>query len=1222
MIHARFVFGVLAGVLVWIAAGMTVAVAQDATGESQPRIDDRRLGEEEQILQRREWFFSTRRAGATSDSDLWSLRRAAVEETRQALAAQQLRRSLGFTSQPNFWVAKGPSPSTFGGWAFGNVSGRIQTIAADWSGGALYVGGGSGGVWKSTNDGLSWTSIFDSAGTTAVGAITIDPNDPNVIWVGTGDNIVGCESYFGIGLLRSPDGGQTWESRNGTGNNTLEELASFANVLVDPRDSNHLVVGGRYRGCASGNGQDGGLYISNDGGINWTNRIANTQIYEIVQDLSVLDVFWAATGQGVYKSVDNGVTWTLQTNSGLPSGSPGRTEIAIAPSDSNTIYALFSGGPSFWRTTDGGATWTQMSSGSNACDGQCWYNMVVRVHRTNPDIVYRGTVHFFKSLDGGATWADLSNSWGASQTVHQDMHSLLMHPTQPDQLYVGGDGGIWKTEDGGSTFANLNGNLNVTQFYAIGVDANDPERICGGAQDNSSLARTSSDVWDRQAVTGDGFVCAINPLDASYSYITSYPSGGYPNVWRSTNGLFGSFSDISGSGSGIVNGDRINWVTPYILDPVNPSVLYLGTHRVYRSDNHGTSWTQLGPDLTGGSGSLLTLEVNRTFPAYVFSGSASGRVWHSTNSATDWTEITPGLPARSINDIAADPTNPDRAFAAVGGFNTSHVWEWNAGVGWTEHDGGLPNVPANTMVMLSATDVMVGTDVGVFRSVDGGQTFLPYMYGLPEGLVVTDLKYNALQDVMTAGTYGRGAWQVVVGAAVPILLVDSFEQPLVEMDGDGDVHVEPGETWSVRPILRNAGGEEALGVTARLATMTPGVTLLDEIAAFGDLLPGTTAPAITPLRFVVDPSFVCGDQIVFDVVDITASNSEETFADQPSALVVTVLDEHDTSITTTLMDENFESPPAGWTHEAVDAELSDCGAVVYQDEWNLATRDAEHGTSYHCGNGPGGSVSRSDFSWLYPTGKDSESGPGLPIPNDATAATLTVLHWYDTVEGEDGGQVAIDTVVDGQDVFTALSPVGGYPGGPLTVGLCNGLGGQPAFQGTSGGWVTSTFDLMPYKGGVVYLAFIFGSDKRNSGGEGWYVDEVRLEYQQLGAPVCQVSLWPGVVRTAHFERTDGNTLEAVWDESCNIGAHPTQTYSIQAGDVDALIATGNYTHVPVDDRCDRTSPSTFTPGPGNEYYLVVPCADGREGSAGVDSTGAPRPQVTTTCGEQRPAVCP
>ena len=164
-----------------------------------------------------------------------------------------------------------------------------------------------------------------------IGTVAVDPNDPNVIWVGTGENNRGCESYFGIGLLRSPDGGATWELRNGTDFATLDDMASFANVIIDPRDSNHIITGGRIRGCADGSGPPGGIYTTNDGGQAWIARLANTEVYEIAQDPAVLDIYWAATSRGIYKSTDNGVTWDLQTASGLPNGSVGRTELAIAP---------------------------------------------------------------------------------------------------------------------------------------------------------------------------------------------------------------------------------------------------------------------------------------------------------------------------------------------------------------------------------------------------------------------------------------------------------------------------------------------------------------------------------------------------------------------------------------------------------------------------------------------------------------------------------------------------------------------------------------------------------------------------------------------------------------------------------------------------------------------------------------------------------------------------
>lgn len=1220
----------LAGFLSLVALGPTPALGQQSRPKPPgPRLEDRNLGEQEQIQRRLEWFYSTRRDGVPAGTPLALLRQAAVEETARRIRSLQMRRGAGLAEPENFWASLGPAPSTFGGWAFGNVSGRVAALAADWPSGTFYVGSASGGLWKSTNLGASWSPLFDSAGTLTIGTVTVDPNDPQTLWIGTGENVSGCESYFGIGLLRSTDGGATWEARNGGGSSTLEDLSSFADVVVDPRNSNHLVTGGRLRGCTTGNGQSGGLYTSDDGGMTWTPRLSGTQIYEIVQDPAVQDIFWAASNKGIYKSTDNGANWTLQTASGLPNGDTGRTELAVSPSDSSVVYALFASGASgnaeFWRSGDGGASWTKMSEGGDACDGQCWYNMVVRVHRTDPDIVYRGTVHVFKSLDGGATWTDLSNSWGSSQKVHQDTHELLMNPDDPESFWVGCDGGVWQSQDGGSSFVNRIGNLTMTQFYAIGVHPTDGGIICGGAQDNSSLARTTSDVWDLQAVTGDGFVCHIDPQNPDYNYITSYPSGGYPHVSRSENGILGSFHGITGAGSGIYEGDRINWVTPYILDPTSPNILFLGTHRVYRSTNYGDHWDPVGPeDLTNGSGNVLSLDINRNFPNVVLAGTTDGKVWRSTNGGIDWTDISTGLPSRAINDLASDPTNPGRLLAVVGGFNSAHLWVWGEDSGWSEGGSGLPNVPTNTVMMLTDSRVYVGADTGVFKSIDGGASFEPFMNGLPQGLVVTDLKYNQSLDLLSAGTYGRGAWQIVLDPVGPIVLYDSIEQPLVEVDGDGDGSVEPGETWQVRPLLRNVGSEIAQGVTARLATTTAGVRILDpEVRGYGDIAAGATAPVQQAYSFVVDPTFPCGEAIVFDLLEIHSTNPPGSYSDAPGAFTVTVLDDYEPPIYTTLLDEDFDPPPAsGWTHEAVDPNIFFCH-LTYVDEWKIVSKDAEHGDSYHCGNGPGSSYSKVNDAWLYQGGRDSTNGPGIDLPGDARTITLTLVHWYSTEDGADGGEVAIDDYEDDNDVYNVIEPDGGYPGGNLATGRCNGLEDKPAFQGDSGGWITSTFDLTPYRGKKIYLAFLFGSDSADSGDEGWYIDQVKVESEKAGAPICQITQWPGSVpETASFVRVAGDQIEATWEDSCNSQDYPGQLYSIQEGDLDALFASGGFDHSPLAGLCSRTSPDTFTPGAGNHYYLVVPNADGREGGFGTDSSGATRPQVSTLCGEWREGACP
>jgi photosystem II stability/assembly factor-like uncharacterized protein len=785
--------------------------AAGAAAPAQPTAAaDKDQNEQDLIERRKAWFWSSRLQGVSSPDEAARLRWEAAVFTRDAIAklgprgaGTKTRSAAPGASALDSWEPKGPASSRFGGWAFGNIAGRVAAFATDAADTVVYVATASGGVWKSTDDGTTWTSVFDSAGTMTAGTVTVDPNDPQTVWVGTGENNQGCESYFGIGLLRSTDGGGTWTLRNGTGANTLQDLSSFADVVVDPRDSNHLVVGGRIRGCTSGSESPGGIFTTTDAGLNWTQTLSGISIFEIEEDPVTRNTWWAGTSSGIYRSTDNGVTWVQQTASALPVSGTGTTELAIAPSDENTVYALFqtgtSGSAEFWATTNGGASWTKKSTGSSACDGQCSYNMVLRVHKTTPTTVYRGTIHVFRSVDSGATWTDLSGPWGSSQKVHQDTHAILMDPLNTSAFWVGSDGGAWKSYDGGTSFVNKNANLNLTQFYGIDASAADPEVMCGGAQDNSSLARsgTSGNIWDLQVATGDGFLCQFDTQNTSIAFATSYPSV-FPQVYRSTTGLFGGYGVVTSYGSGISPLDRIEWVTPYVVDPGTPSRLFLGTHRVYRSLNSGSNWTQVGPtDMTGGSGDIRCLEINRGNNAVVYSGTTDSRIWRSTDSGSTWTNISTGLPARGINDIAGDPTDDTRALAAVAGFNSAHLWEWTLSSGsWTAVGNGLPNVPANTVLMLSGTDVLVGTDTGVFRSLDGGHTFAPYMDGLPQGTVVNDLKFHPVSGRVLAGTYGRGAWTITVGTNTNAGTV--LDGTTYDKLGNGDIQA----TW---PQACNAG---------------------------------------------------------------------------------------------------------------------------------------------------------------------------------------------------------------------------------------------------------------------------------------------------------------------------------------------------------------------------------------------------------------------------------
>ena len=719
-------------------------------------------GEGDRVRKREEWFYSSRRAGATDrlNEQRWK----GVLHTKEMMRLQRLGHLQKMASVSS-WVSMGPSPSTFGDIAWGNVAGRVIALAKDSTNNILYAGAASGGLWKSTNDGTTWTSIFDSVGTLTIGAIALDPNNPQILWAGTGENTMGCESYFGTGLWRSTDGGANWEQRNGTGANTLNNLAMFANIVIDPANSNHVLVGGYTRQC--GGSSSAGLYSTTDAGANWTTEIPDGSITSIAHGGG--NVYWAARASsagvgneaGLWRSTDGGNTWSLQTASGLPNGNyVGNTKIAVAPSNNNYVYVLFGyplgGGSQLWRTTNGGTTWTQMASGSNACDGQCWYNMVLRVHNSNPDTLIRGNVQLYKSTDGGSSWADLI---GSNQKVHPDIQELLMDPADSNTFYIGCDGGVWKTTDGGNNFTNLNGNLNITQFYALGNHPTDNNTIMGGAQDNASLIRTTSNVWQLQLMTFDGFVCHFDPANPDIVYVATYPFSG-PRIFRSTSGAFGPFEFIT---SNVVGPSA--WVTPYILDPSNPGTLFVGTNRIWRSTNNGSNWAPVGPSDMGFflyDGIVHALEVNRSNGNYVFSGTTDGMIWRSTDGGTNWTEISGFFALGTyINDIASDPANPARAFAVVGGFGTAHLWEHTGSGDWIARGNGLPDVPANTVFIRTTSEIYVGTDVGIYVSTNGGVDFVPFMDGLPQGLVITDLKYTANTQTLMAGTYGRGAWEYV-----------------------------------------------------------------------------------------------------------------------------------------------------------------------------------------------------------------------------------------------------------------------------------------------------------------------------------------------------------------------------------------------------------------------------------------------------------------------------
>ena len=790
----------LAGLTLCLLAFSTTARAQGAEGV------DRTHGEEQQIRSRERWFREHRGLDGVSRPDL--LRARAVEQTRARLA--QLERDPHRAALS--WAELGPSPMTMLSWQMGNVAGRVAALAVDPTAETtLYLGAASGGVWKTTDGGASWSPIFETVGTQSIGAIHLEPGSPQNVWVGTGEQGQSCTSYFGQGLFRSTDGGSSWTARNGSGAGALS-LSYVSTIWTEPGNPAVVLAGG-HGWCNAGSLATGGLFRSTDGGESWTRVLAGA-VSDLVVHPTDPDLMYAAvgrwgqTGDGVYRSEDGGLTWTRLT-AGLPvDGSIRRTRLALAPSNPAVIYAFAgnsSGGADVYRTTDGGTSWSLRKSG--ACDGQCSYNLCLSVHRTSPDTVYLGALRIYRSTDGGTSFSALTTTWGSSQKVHQDTHVLLPSPSTDNRLWVGCDGGIWKTEDGGSTFSNLNANLSLTQFYDIAVHPTDAQVLFGGSQDNSSERRFANSVWDVTVVTGDGFMNAVDPADPAVVFQTSYPSGGTPSVLRSSsNGAPNTFSWLAENG--LVSGEPYPWVTPLAIadrDASTPTHLFLGSNHAYRADasqpTASFTWTKISPNLTGGTSALTVLTPSTAGGAVaLYAGSSNGRIQRTLDAlaaSPSWTDVTGNYPGGNVSDVAVDPSDVDRVFVTRAAFGGQKLFRSTVGgTTWEAVGSGLPDVPANAVAVdpLWPHHLLVGTDVGVFESTDGGDTFLPSATGMPLGLVVTDLEIDDAPHVVTAGTYGRGAWQAEL--ALP-------EGPLLAA---GDATVGEGGTVAFTVTLSPAAG--------------------------------------------------------------------------------------------------------------------------------------------------------------------------------------------------------------------------------------------------------------------------------------------------------------------------------------------------------------------------------------------------------------------------------
>jgi photosystem II stability/assembly factor-like uncharacterized protein len=742
---------------------------------------DKSEGEEEAIARRLEWFERAR--GLDERADARQIRAQQV-----TLLRRQVTGGLPALLAEESWQPLGPEGMTMLDWEMGRVIGRVTALAVDPADEThLFLGAAAGGLWKSADGGASWTQLFDQIGTESIGSVLMEAGNPDHVWVGTGESYAGCLDYFGMGLFYSSDGGTTFEPRNGRGDTAMP--LSFVTALAQsPADPGVLIVGGQGHCNDSGSASGGGLYRTADGGQSWTQVLAAPSgSRDVIFDPGAPDVVYAqARSKGVYKSTDAGQTWTRLEN-GLPiNAAAAYGRIAMAPSNSSILYALL--GPSsgatlkLYRSADAGGSWTLVNA--DACEGQCSYNLTLDVHPTDPDRLLVGTIRPAMSIDGGVTLTILTAGWGSAQAVHQDTHIVRFSKNDGNRFWVGSDGGLWRSDDGGGTFANLNANLEITQFYDIALDPEDPGRIYGGAQDNSSSRRADDDLWDVTAVTGDGFMNAVDAHDPDRVFQTSYPNGGAMVILSTERGEPDTYRWVNQSGQN--SGDPFPWVTPLIT---GGGSIFVASNRVYRAkivdDANVYSWTAISTTLSGSASASVNVmtvaESSRSLRMYA--GTTNGKIATSPNALAptpEWIDLTGSYPGGNVSDIAIDPADLTRVFVTRSVFPPPHLLRSTGGSDWEEIGEGLPTLPANTVIVdpFDSERVFVGTDIGVYESTDGGDTFAPMMTGMPLGMVVTDLEISADPHVLVAATYGRGAWKIDLETPVlDRIFADGFEVP-------------------------------------------------------------------------------------------------------------------------------------------------------------------------------------------------------------------------------------------------------------------------------------------------------------------------------------------------------------------------------------------------------------------------------------------------------------
>jgi photosystem II stability/assembly factor-like uncharacterized protein len=661
------------------------------------------------------------------------------------------------------WVSIGPSQIT----GFDGSTGRVSAVVCHPTDPlVLYIGGADGGVWKSTDAGVTWACLTD-AFVTPIGALAMSPLDPQTLYAGTGEANFANHSRPGAGILKTTDGGASWTELG------VPEFAgrSISRINIHPTQPERLLVavvgagGFPLLAAAKGHPQatgPRGLWRSNDGGATWAQLggLPNLDVTDVIRQPGTPATILAAVGQitgstsnGIYRTTTNGSSWTRVTAGLPPIAEIGRIGLAASPAQPGRFYAFIarpcdaSGGGAttrgIYRSDDSGATWTLVNASSyQATYG--WYFTTIAAHPTNSAEVWIGALGSSRSINAGSTFSSMG-------VPHPDVHAYAWDAS--GRLISGDDGGVHRYD--GTAWTTLNAGLTLTQCYAgISTHPTDPAKILVGLQDNGSALRESetSTVW-RSVYGGDGGWTQINQQDPSVMFVEFQGTG---NLGRSTNGG-ASFVDV---GAGLTG--RNCFLPPYLIDPDNPSRIIYATQSTWVSNDTGAFFEVLSADVTaGGTAAIRSMAIAPSDSRYVYVSTNDGRVLASVDGGASFALCITGHPGwpRCTREIFVSPDDPRTLYVAAAGYNSQRVLHsTDAGGTWTPIGAGLPNLPVNTVaadVRTTPHRIFAGTEEGVWAR-EGG-VWSRYGVGIPR-VPVIDLLVEPARNRIIASTQGRGVF--------------------------------------------------------------------------------------------------------------------------------------------------------------------------------------------------------------------------------------------------------------------------------------------------------------------------------------------------------------------------------------------------------------------------------------------------------------------------------